>query len=557
MTRPNAACRWVLGAVLAAGAVLAQAQPVGRVLLAAGDAFAVRDGKPVRLAFNSPVEAKDVLRTGAASSLQVRFADEGLISLRENSEFAIEEYRFAGKEDGSERGFFRLLRGGFRAVTGLIGRTQNANYKVRAETATIGIRGTDYAVRDCRGDCGPGAKDGLYGTVLGMSSGTNQVTVTNNTGEHAFGINQHFHVPDANSRPQPLLQPPSFVAVRPQGKAQAAQQGGSGTGDEQAGGSSGAAAESRPQTVAEPVAAPTATYVSPYTITNTSTSGGQSAIFPVGDIGFLGALVKDVGSQGQGSGGGLGFSSQLTTATEGGFTVLTAFSNFVTGDLSDDQSIISGTKGSLTVLNPGCVNLPGTGCLTVPTDPDLKMVWGRWQDGTFTDDEGTTTFNTSSGGLHYLGGFGVTPYSVIASRSGVATFMPVGGTTPTNNYGQTASASLIGNMVVTFGANPGAVLQSLNMSWSPSAQLPSGQSYNFSNVAVPIKSANGGKVAALDFLGTVNGTCSGSCASPNTLLDIQGGFAGQTGNHAGMVITTTNGPVFTGQVKVFSCNTGC
>ena len=65
----------------AAGSALA-AEVVGRVLLAAGDTFAVRDGKDVRLAFNSPIEYKDTLRTGPASSLQVRFVDEGLLSVR-------------------------------------------------------------------------------------------------------------------------------------------------------------------------------------------------------------------------------------------------------------------------------------------------------------------------------------------------------------------------------------------------------------------------------------------------------------------------------------------
>src|SRR4051812_14816172 len=207
-----------LAAALCAFTAVHAAEVVGRVLLAGGDAFAVRDGKDVRLAFNSPIEFKDILRTGPASSLQVRFVDDSLISVRENSEFAIEEYQFGAKPE-EQRSFFRLVKGGFRAVTGLIGRTNNANYRVRAENATIGIRGTDYAVRECRGDCGAGIKDGLYGTVLGLSSGTNRITVSNNAGESSFGINQHFYVADANSRPQPLLQPPSFVSVKPQGKA--------------------------------------------------------------------------------------------------------------------------------------------------------------------------------------------------------------------------------------------------------------------------------------------------------------------------------------------------
>ena len=222
----------IVGTTLAAAAMAAWAAPVGRVILSAGSTHAVREGREIPLTFGSPVEAKDVLRTGPASSLQVSFSDESIKSLRENSELAVDEYQFAGAEDGTEKAVFRLIKGGFRAVTGLIGRTRHANYAVRTPTATVGIRGTDYAVRDCRGDCGAEVKDGLYGSVLGISHGTNQISLANNAGEFTFGVNQHFHVPDANSAPQRLLQPPSFVAAKPQGQAQAVQQGGSGTGEE-------------------------------------------------------------------------------------------------------------------------------------------------------------------------------------------------------------------------------------------------------------------------------------------------------------------------------------
>lgn len=243
----------IVGTVLAAAAMAAWAAPVGRVILAAGNTVALREGREIRLVLGSPIEAKDVLRTGPASSLQVSFSDQSIKSIRENSELAVDEYQFSGAEDGTEKAVFRLIKGGFRAVTGLIGRARHANYAVRTQTATIGIRGTDYAARDCRGDCGAGVKDGLYGSVLGISHGTNQISLTNNAGEFTFGSNQHFHVPDANSAPQPLLQPPSFVAAKPQGQAQATQQGGSGTGEETAAAGTGIVAESRPTLVTETV----------------------------------------------------------------------------------------------------------------------------------------------------------------------------------------------------------------------------------------------------------------------------------------------------------------
>src|SRR3546814_7082028 len=53
----------------------------------------------------------------------------------------------------SKSGFFRLLKGGFRAVSGLIGRVDHEEYRVSTPVATIGIRGTDYYVYQCDAAC--------------------------------------------------------------------------------------------------------------------------------------------------------------------------------------------------------------------------------------------------------------------------------------------------------------------------------------------------------------------------------------------------------------------
>jgi hypothetical protein len=183
---------------VAAGQLQAQ-QQVGRVLLAAGDAVAVRGTQTVRLALGSPVQDRDVLRTGPASSLQVRFNDESITSLRENSELRIEQFHFTGKEDGSERAVFRLLKGGLRTITGLVGRTNRANYSLGAMTSTIGIRGSDFSVRACQQDCvkadGSRERDGVFGSVHGISpvSKSNAINVANKVTDATIGINQHFY----------------------------------------------------------------------------------------------------------------------------------------------------------------------------------------------------------------------------------------------------------------------------------------------------------------------------------------------------------------------------
>lgn len=75
---------------------------------------------------------------------------------------------------------FRLLKGGFRTVTGLIGKSDRAQYRVSTQTATIGIRGTDYQVILCDAACAldpviqgqiPGAGAANGGTVVGVIKG--------------------------------------------------------------------------------------------------------------------------------------------------------------------------------------------------------------------------------------------------------------------------------------------------------------------------------------------------------------------------------------------------
>ncbi len=206
-----------MGALLSVS-LQVHAQVAGRVLLASGEVTAMRDGKAIPLAAGAPIQDRDTLTTGAASNLQVRLTDESIISLRQNSQLRLDEYKFTGKADGQERALFRLLKGGFRTITGLIGRANHNNYAVTTVAATIGIRGTMYALAQCQGDCqnedGSLAADGVYGSVLGSSHGTDSITATNKAGESVLGMNQHFHVADVNSAPIRLLEPPYFLQDR-------------------------------------------------------------------------------------------------------------------------------------------------------------------------------------------------------------------------------------------------------------------------------------------------------------------------------------------------------
>lgn len=129
---------------------------VGRVMLAQGDLSAKEvNGKERKLQLGAPVYEGDTLTTGAKSYAVVAFRDEGRVSLQEGTQFRVEKFKY-DKVKSEENAVLRLLKGGVRVVTGLIGRANHDNYHFNLATATIGIRGTGFDAW-CNGPCASGA----------------------------------------------------------------------------------------------------------------------------------------------------------------------------------------------------------------------------------------------------------------------------------------------------------------------------------------------------------------------------------------------------------------
>jgi len=143
----------------------------------------------------SEVNAGETVNTAAASWAQLKFSDGAMTSLQPETGFKIDEYQFKGAADGSERGFFSLLKGAMRTVTGAIGHgAQRDNYRVKTATATVGIRGTEYLMR--------------LGNGLFVSVGNGRVALFNDAGELILGPGQTGFVRDAKTFPQLVMQKP-------------------------------------------------------------------------------------------------------------------------------------------------------------------------------------------------------------------------------------------------------------------------------------------------------------------------------------------------------------
>lgn len=100
---------------------------------------------PRVLRLGDQVQQGDTISTGANSYVAVRFDDGEVAALTQNSRMTITAYQY---ESTSRTGnlLLSLVRGGMRAVTGLLGANHPDRVAYRAATATIGIRGTDVDI---------------------------------------------------------------------------------------------------------------------------------------------------------------------------------------------------------------------------------------------------------------------------------------------------------------------------------------------------------------------------------------------------------------------------
>lgn len=173
----------------------------GHVILTKGNVTALaEDGTDRPLKRRSQIFNGDTIKTGPSGSVQVRFVDKALMTIKANSEMNIERYLLAqqGNEAEKEQVLMSLVKGGFRTITGTIGKGDKDAYKVNTPAASIGIRGTNYEVQQ--------ENDG--GFVMGVYSGGIQVENEAGTIELGEGADFNFTRVKPNASPKGLLAPP-------------------------------------------------------------------------------------------------------------------------------------------------------------------------------------------------------------------------------------------------------------------------------------------------------------------------------------------------------------
>jgi len=124
-------------------------QSVGQVIKRRGKTFTIftkNKGKKIKrnLDVGSEIFVGDRVFTGVNGFIRLNMIDDAKIDLRCNSEMLIEDYQLLR---GGNRSVIHLIKGSVKKITGSIGKMTEDIYEMHTPLATVGVRGTEYAIR--------------------------------------------------------------------------------------------------------------------------------------------------------------------------------------------------------------------------------------------------------------------------------------------------------------------------------------------------------------------------------------------------------------------------
>ncbi|BBI99989.1 hypothetical protein FGKAn22_16820 [Ferrigenium kumadai] len=538
---------FVLLSVQSEGALAAVA---GHVQFVHGVVQITTPGGQVRTAQKGDaVNEGDILTSAEDASAQVRMQDGGFIAVRPETRMKFDQFRFSGKEDGEERGFFSLFKGGFRAVTGLIGRINKQNYKITTPSATIGIRGTDHESYEVTpgsamaqvAPVGAYSKVNTGGTTMTTDQGT--INVQPNQMGFAAGMNQAPVVQQLNTNIFTVAPAPAEETKLEKKEEKPAQQAASGG---EATGAAGSGTEQTESAQQEPVrdtavvdATPPAAGVLPAATTPVVAGGaaGTTVSTPVATT-VAPPTVLPVDGQ------TVNLNNQTITTTATGQTT-TVTGNMPTYAASNGYGyeVLGVDPATGAWANPFATNLPATSYLLdagnnlvevvgqgkisggVAKDTyvsaDGSVYFGRWQGGVvaFTAPAGSN-FALGNTSLQWV--FSANPpVGYVQTLAGLTNYSLTAATHPTDRFGNVGTLT-----AATLSAD--FTNQIVNISLALSFSTADPNFISTQNKAFTVTTPNGIPISGDNiWMGGINGvTCTGvNCDAAGYTADIWARFA--------------------------------
>lgn len=202
----------------------------GRVSYLSGTMYVqTTDNKTRILARDSAIYSGDVITTEKSTVARIEFGDGSSLALKPRSQVKIDGFAFDEAKPEKDSLLYSLVKGGLRAVTGLIGKRNREGYRASTVTATIGIRGTRFGMLLCDENTkddpaclkaleeAKERRSGEPALVFDVEEGS--IEVKNEGGSKTFEVGQAGVVSNSKSAPQSLPENPGLDQSLPSSTA--------------------------------------------------------------------------------------------------------------------------------------------------------------------------------------------------------------------------------------------------------------------------------------------------------------------------------------------------
>ena len=116
---------------------------IGNVTQARGTSEVVKKTVKVPSRLQLPIAKMDKVQTGNGR-VEIKFIDDSTVKVTEHSKLVIDDFVYSGKPSTSKMAL-KFASGTVRFATGQSGKMNKSNINLRTPTATIAVRGTDFA----------------------------------------------------------------------------------------------------------------------------------------------------------------------------------------------------------------------------------------------------------------------------------------------------------------------------------------------------------------------------------------------------------------------------
>jgi hypothetical protein len=120
---------------------------IGSVTGLQGSAAEIKRGSAaVKVQSKTGVESMDTVQVGSKAQVDITFVDETKVKITENSRLVLDDFVYDPKKSDAGKLGMRVALGTVRYTSGQIAKNNAQNVNIKTPTATIAVRGTDFAM---------------------------------------------------------------------------------------------------------------------------------------------------------------------------------------------------------------------------------------------------------------------------------------------------------------------------------------------------------------------------------------------------------------------------